>query len=580
MMNTFESSQEEIARRKRAEEEIRSLIAKLKRMEDALSRSRDELEARVKERTEELEKANEDLRSEIAERKRVEQKLVESEDRYRDLVEHSQDLICTHDLSGRLLSMNPWAERVLGYSRDELLRMNLRDLIAPEVRDQFDGYLEEIGRRGFARGLLLIRTRSGERRLWEYNNTVRKEGVTEPVVRGMAHDITERKRMEKDLRASEELFTEYLRHSPIYTFIKEVTPTESRILYASDNFHKMIGIPGLNMRGKAMAELFPADFAAKITADDWAVVSEGKVLKLDEDLNGRNYISIKFPIVQRNKTLLAGYTIDVTEMKRAEEDRLILERQVQHAQKMESLGVLAGGIAHDFNNLLMVVLGNAELALEELPRVSRTRLKLAEITTAARRAADLSLQMLTYAGKAVLLPDRVRLEDLVEEMAELLKTSISKKANLTLNLEKGLPPIQADPGQIRQIAMNLIINASEAIGDRDGTITVSVGVARCDEEYLQKTDFREASTPGLYVYLEVTDTGCGMEAGTQARIFEPFFSTKFPGRGLGLAAVLGIVRVYKGALKVHSEPGKGTTFKILFPALEDAGIRRLRNIAG
>jgi len=158
---------------------------------------------------------------------------------------------------------------------------------------------------------------------------------------------------------------------------------------------------------------------------------------------------------------------------------------------------------------------------------------------------------------------------LVEEMADLLKTSISKTVNLTLNLEKGLPPILADPSQIRQIVMNLIINASEAIGDRVGTIAVSVGATRCDAEYLKKTELHDDLPPGQYVHLEVADTGGGMDAETQARIFEPFFTTKFTGRGLGLAAVLGIVRVYKGALKVHSERGKGTTFEVLFPALAE-----------
>jgi two-component system cell cycle sensor histidine kinase/response regulator CckA len=242
-------------------------------------------------------------------------------------------------------------------------------------------------------------------------------------------------------------------------------------------------------------------------------------------------------------------------------------QQVQQAQKLESLGVLAGGIAHDFNNLLMAVLGHAELALEEIPPVSPVRRNLTEIMTAARRAADLSLQMLAYAGKATFALERVALRDLVEEMAHLLKTAISRKAILTLNLERGLPPIEADPGQIRQIVMNLIINASEAIGDRSGVITVSVGATRCDEEYLRKTELHDDLSPGMYVYLEVTDTGSGMDAETQTRIFEPFFSTKFTGRGLGLAAVLGIVRSHKGTLKVSSEPGKGTTLKVLFPAL-------------
>jgi CheY-like chemotaxis protein len=217
----------------------------------------------------------------------------------------------------------------------------------------------------------------------------------------------------------------------------------------------------------------------------------------------------------------------------------------------------------------MAVLGHAELALEEISPMSPARRNLTEISTASRRAADLCRQMLAYAGKASFALERVGMRDLVEEMAHLLKTAISKKAILNLNLERGLPPIQADPSQIRQIVMNLIINASEAIGDRSGVITVSVGATRCDDEYLQKTELRDALSPGLYVHLEVTDTGGGMDAQTRSRIFEPFFSTKFAGRGLGLAAVLGIVRAHKGALKVYSEPGKGTTFKILFPALTE-----------
>ena len=249
-----------------------------------------------------------------------------------------------------------------------------------------------------------------------------------------------------------------------------------------------------------------------------------------------------------------------------------LERQLQHAQKLESLGVLAGGIAHDFNNLLTVVLGHTELALNEIPPVSPIRENLTEIETAARRAADLSLQMLTYAGKTAFTVERVELPGLVEEMAHLLKSSISKKAILTLNLERDLPPIEAAPGQIREIVMNLVINASEAIGDRNGVITVSVGTTRYNEERLRNTELYGDPAPGrLYVQLEVTDTGSGMDEKTRSRIFDPFFSTKFTGRGLGLAAVLGIVRSHKGALKVHSEPGKGTTFKVLFPALEDAG---------
>ncbi len=175
--------------------------------------------------------------------------------------------------------------------------------------------------------------------------------------------------------------------------------------------------------------------------------------------------------------------------------------------------------------------------------------------------------MLAYTGKATFFMEKVDLHEMIEEMVHLLKTSISKKAILNLDLERNLPPIMADPSQIRQIIMNLIINASDAIDQRSGVITISLGAARCDNDYLSRTELYEELTPGLYVYIEVIDTGCGMDNETQKHIFEPFFTTKFTGRGLGLAAVLGIVRAHKGAIKVYSEKNKGTTFKILFPAI-------------
>jgi len=275
----------------------------------------------------------------------------------------------------------------------------------------------------------------------------------------------------------------------------------------------------------------------------------------------RTIEEVRSPIKGKNSAE-DGHVIvfrDVTEKRN-------LERRLQQTQKLESLSVLAGGIAHDFNNLLTVVLGHAELVLNEIPPTSAARGSLDEITAAARRAADLSLQMLAYTGKTVFTVERVALPELVEGMAHLLKSAISKRANLTLDLEPGLPPIQADPTQIRQIVMSLILNASEALGDRNGAIAVSVGATRCDEEFLRNTELHDDLPPGLYVHLKVTDTGIGMDEKTRSRIFEPFFSTKFTGRGLGLAAVLGIVRSHKGAIKVDSEPGKGTTFEVFFPS--------------
>ena len=273
---------------------------------------------------------------------------------------------------------------------------------------------------------------------------------------------------------------------------------------------------------------------------------------------------------QANSTPLLFLAVtDITERKWAEEKRLQMERQMQQTQKLESLGVLAGGIAHDFNNLLTVILGNASLALDELPPVTPARDSLRSIEETSLRAAELCRQMLAYSGKGQCVIENIRLRDLIGEMISLLKASITKKAILNLNLKESLPPLRGDPSQIRQIIMNLVINASEALGEHSGAITISTGVMECSRDYLSEAFLDESLAEGLYVWLEVSDTGCGMDQETQRRIFEPFFTTKFTGRGLGLSAVLGIVRGHKGALKVYSEPGRGTTFKALFPAVQE-----------
>jgi PAS domain S-box-containing protein len=254
------------------------------------------------------------------------------------------------------------------------------------------------------------------------------------------------------------------------------------------------------------------------------------------------------------------------ERQRQEEERRRLESQLQYAQKLESLGVLAGGIAHDFNNLLVSILGHASLAGEDLSLTSPASDSLKQIEVAALRAADLCKQMLAYSGKGHFVIRRINLSALVEEMTHLMQISISKKIVLRQNLTKDLSPIEADATQIRQVLMNLMTNASEACGDSSGLITISTGRMRIDREYLATILFDGGLSEGDYVYLEVSDTGCGMDESTRARIFDPFFTTKTMGRGLGMAAVLGIVRGHRGAIKCYSEVGRGTTFKILFPA--------------
>ncbi|MEI6207436.1 MAG: PhnD/SsuA/transferrin family substrate-binding protein [Desulfuromonadales bacterium] len=257
---------------------------------------------------------------------------------------------------------------------------------------------------------------------------------------------------------------------------------------------------------------------------------------------------------------------DITERKQAEDERLKLEQQLLHSQKLESLGVLAGGIAHDFNNILMAVIGNADLALMRMNPESPARDNLHKIEQAAARAADLAKQMLAYSGKGKFVVEHINLNRLLEEMLHMLEVSISKKAILRINVTPNLPSVEADATQMRQIVMNLVINASEAIGDKSGVIAITTGCMDCGRNYLKDVWLDENISEGLYVYLEVADTGCGMSNEIMSKIFDPFFTTKFTGRGLGMAAVMGIIRGHKGAIKVYSEPDKGSSFKILLPA--------------
>ncbi|MBL9022455.1 MAG: response regulator [Myxococcales bacterium] len=264
---------------------------------------------------------------------------------------------------------------------------------------------------------------------------------------------------------------------------------------------------------------------------------------------------------------LVMHARDVTERQRAEVEHAKLRAQVQHAQKLESLGVLAGGIAHDFNNLLVAMLGNVSLARMELETVSPVHDYLADCELAGQRAADLCRQMLAYSGRGRFVVEPIDLSALVEDTLHLLQVSLSKKAVLKLALAKDLPRIEAEGLQVRQVLLNLVTNASEAIEERSGVVTITTGAMECDRGYLRESYLDDDLPEGVYVYMEIADTGCGMDPGTREKIFDPFFTTKFPGRGLGLAAVLGIVRGHRGAVKVYSEPGRGSTLKVLFPAV-------------
>jgi len=274
------------------------------------------------------------------------------------------------------------------------------------------------------------------------------------------------------------------------------------------------------------------------------------------------------PVIHTSKVVgLEWFIIDRSDQKRVEDEKTVLQHQFEQAQKMESLGILAGGIAHDFNNILAVIVGHCSLV--EMNYASAEE-HLPAIKTAAERGAGLCRQMLTYAGKGQFVLAPLNIRTLVEEMCTMLKTTIKQNVAINPRIPVDFPCIKGDDSQIRQVVMNLIINAADAIGEAQGEVLVSLAGTEITANRADADHFGQAIPPGRYVCLEVADNGCGMNEETKRRVFEPFYTTKVSGRGLGMSAVLGIIKAHGGALQCASRPGRGTSFKVYLPTLIDA----------
>lgn len=511
--------------------------------------------------------------SDISEQKFIEDSLKKSEERYRFLIENMRDIIWQTDPHLNFTFINNYVEIITGYTPDELIGKPLFILLSDKSKDYvkdrslvFKEKLlrgESVGHSTFEVEMI---SKEGLKKWVEINsNPVFNDQQELVEFYGVSRDITDRKLAEEALLDKsielERYFTsalDLLCIADIDGKFKKLNPEwESALGYKID---ELIGT-------KFFDYIHPEDLQLTIEAVN-KLSSNKAVLNFTNRYKHKNgtYKWMEWRSYPEGN-LIYAVARDITDRKSAEEDRIEMERRMLHVQKLESLGVLAGGMAHDFNNILMAVLGHAELALMDLPLMSPARDSLLEIENAARRAADLSRQMLAYSGRGKFVIEAIKLGELVSEMVHLLKASISKKALLNLNLEKEIPAIEGDATQIRQILMNLITNASDAIGDNSGVISVSTGVIECHRDYLSNTFLDDKLAEGLYVYLEVSDTGCGMDKATIDRIFEPFYTTKFTGRGLGMAAVLGIVRGHKGAINIYSEVNIGSTFKLLFPAV-------------
>jgi signal transduction histidine kinase len=292
---------------------------------------------------------------------------------------------------------------------------------------------------------------------------------------------------------------------------------------------------------------------------------------------GGGFLEVEVKPVRDGQERFAGWLViarDISARRQADHERRELDRRIQEQQRQESLTVLAGGVAHDFNNLLTGILGNADLLSMKAGNDPAMRKSADAIIIGAQRAADLVSKMLAFAGEGRVIAEMVDLDALVREMHDLLQASVARHCSLEYRSMGSVPPIKVDPTQVRQVVMNLIVNAAEAVDD-GGTVRVSAGTEYLDAAALTGMTFSADAVPGLYAYVQVADNGPGMDHATRARIFDPFFSTKQDGRGLGLAAVQGIVRSHRGALLLTTQPGRGTTFKVWFP-VEPAAVAAKR----
>jgi len=517
---------------------------------------------------------------EVTDRRRAEEALRRSEENFRLVTETIQDVfwMSTPGIT-RMIYVSPAFERVWGRSRESLYRdpHSVLEGVHPEDRPRVAEAIE-----GHARGVWdleyrIVKPDGSIRWIHDRGFPIRDEDGTLVRMTGVAADVTERKLAEDALRTSE---LQYRTTLDSMGDAIHVVDRDLRLILVNRTFRRWTKELGLEVdTGESTVfEVFPF-LPEKVREEYEQVFKTGRTLVTEEQtkIGDREFLTEtrKIPVFERDEVVRVVTTVrDVTQRRRAEEERRRLQAQIQHAQKLESLGVLAGGIAHDFNNLLMGILGNADLALMHLPSSSPARDNIEGVQTAGKRAADLCRQLLAYSGKGRFVVEYVDLGELVQEMAHLIDVSISKRITLKYGLAEDLPPMEADATQIRQIVLNLITNASEAIGEHSGTIRIRTGVSQCDRARLSRTYLGEDLPEGAYLFLEVSDTGCGMDEETRARIFDPFFTTKFTGRGLGLAAVIGIVRGHGGALKVKSSVGRGTTFTVLFPTARRSARRR------
>ncbi len=514
----------------------------------------------------------------VSQRQEALRALRDSEERFRAMAENASDIVLEISGDGRILFASPHCDTFFGADPKAMVGQLVGEsalwLQVPEEERKklAESYLETLpSDRDPFECEFPFKHADGSLH-WMHSSArsyERSDGSRRIVI--MGRDVTVRVQAQREVAESER------RHRVVadaaHDLISECD-AEGRLIYASPSIETILGFKPEELEGTTPFSLtHPDDIDGLVEVflkalKDQKPVRTGPYRTQHRDGSWRWLTStgVAYPSNDGQVRYLS-VTRDITEERRIEEERRRLEDHLQWTQKLESLGVLAGGIAHDFNNLLTPILGDASLALMDLPESSPAHVRLQRIQKAAHRAATLTGQMLAYAGKGPLVVEPVNLSLLVKDTFALLETAVASRAVLSLDIDPALPSIEGDAGQLTQVILNLTTNSAEALSGGRGAIRVRTTVRHLEADVAL---LGETLVAGPYVVLEVSDNGSGMDEATRSRIFDPFYTTKFTGRGLGLASVLGIVRGHGGGIEVESQPGEGTTTRVLFPTSQRA----------
>ncbi len=514
-----------------------------------------------------------------------------SEGRFRKFMDTLNEMIWLNSVDGKqCIYVNPAFEKIYGRNVEEY-RSNADiwlEAVHPADKEIAATSAIELAERGFSKSEYRIIKPKGEV-VWLQDVKFKVlDAKGKPVqTGGMRRDITQQKNMDMMQRGLKDNLEKEIQERT-----RQLNEINLSLNRATDEWQKtfdsvqdLIWLVDDEMRilrfNLASKEKYGGDIEGKHC---WEVVHgteeplpECPVLQMKKskkresvelELNGRWKMITVDPVLDKNRNIISAVHIisDITDRKKAEADRIALVQQFQQAQRIDSIVLLAGGIAHDFNNLLMAIMGNIELALFDENTSASSREYLNSAAKAVHKASELTSQMLAYAGKGRNIIEDTCLNDIIKDVMPVFDTSVPNRISIITDLDPALPMISVDKGQMKQIIINLVINASESIGDNPGVITISTGTVNCMEKDLETPWPDNALSEGRYVFLKVSDTGCGMDRNTKQKIFDPFFTTKFFGRGLGMAAVQGIVKNMRGTIKIDSEPGKGSSFCVLLPA--------------